>query len=64
MVLGISILSELVTRESVKAGKMITFPLTGEGSQRTYYLVYRSEKAEISPYKEFISLITPSPKIC
>ncbi|MCR5784729.1 MAG: LysR family transcriptional regulator [Eubacterium sp.] len=55
--LGISILSDLVTKKSVERGSMLTFPLTKSGTFRQYYLIYRKEKEEISPYREFIEFI-------
>ncbi len=55
--LGISILSKLVTEKSVNQGTMLTFPLTKSGTHRQYYLIYRKEKEDISPYREFIQYI-------
>ena len=56
--LGICILSDIVTRASVEHGKMLTFKLTQSGTYREYFLVYRKEKEQITPYKEFIEMLS------
>ncbi len=54
--MGVSILSRRSIEEDILRGEILAFPLDQEGICRRLYLVYREEKYQSEPLREFLKL--------